>query len=154
VTANVEYVIPSLFTPVYPASTCRATIQLPAGFSLAPGEMDTKNLNPVNLPAGDVGTATWQVVADVLNSEDLISVNASGTVSGSVTAHPPVYPSGYTYNDLIGGNGSKLVKIVEKLPEDENMLPIIIITTAIIGVVVISIVVVLIVRKAKRKTPE
>ncbi len=154
VRANVEYVIPSLFTPVYTASTCRATIQLPAGFSLAPGEMYTKNLNPVNLPAGDVGTATWQVVADVLNSEDFISVNASGSVSGSVTAHLPVYPSGYNYNDLIGGNGSKLVKIVESLQEDESMLPIIIITTAIIGAVVISIVVVLIVRKAKRKTLE
>ncbi len=153
VSAIVEYVIPSLFTPVYTASTCKATIQLPAGFSLAPSEMYTKNLNPVSLPAGDVGTATWQVVADVLNSEDFISVNASGSVSGSVSAHGPY--SGYSYTDLIGGNGSKLVKIVEKLPEDENMLPIIIIiTTAIIGVVVISIVVVLIVRKAKRKTPE
>ena len=114
--------------------------------------MYTKNLNPVNLPAGDVGTATWQVVADVLNSEDLISVNASGSVSGSVSAHWPY--SAYSYTDLIGGNGSKLVKIVESLPEDENMLPIIIITTAIISVVVIGIVFVLIVRRVKRKTPE
>ena len=93
-------------------------------------------------------------MADVPNSSGLISVNASGLVSGTAYAHLPVYPSGYTYIDWIGGNGSKLVKIVEKLPEDENMLPIIIITSVIIGAVIISIVVVLIVRKAKRKTPE
>ncbi len=155
VRANVEYVLPASFTPVYTASTSKATIQLPAGFSLAPGEMYTKNLNPANLPAGDTGTATWEVVADVLNSEDLISVNASGSVSGSVSPHSGVYSyPAYSYTDLIGGNGSKLVKIVESLPKDENLLPIIIITTAIIGAVVISIVVVLIVRKAKRKTPE
>jgi len=152
--ANVEYIRPSYFTSVYLASSCQATIQLPLGFSLAPGEMYTKNLNPVNLTSGEIGSVTWQVVADVINSSGLISVNASGLVSGTAYARPPVYPSGYTYNDLIGGNGSKLVTIVEKLPEDENMLPIIIITTSIIGAVAISIVVVLIVRKAKRKTPE
>ena len=152
--ANVEYIRPTYFSSAYSASSCQATIQLPLGFSLAPGENYTKNLNPVNLPSGGIGTVTWQVVADVINSIGLISVNASGLVSGTAYARPPVYPSGYTYIDLIGGNGSKLVKIVEKLPEDENMLPIIIITTVIIGAVVISIVVVLIVRKAKRKTPE
>ena len=152
--ANVEYIHPTDFSSAYSASSCQATIQLPLDFSLAPGEMYTKNLNPVNLTSGEIGTVTWQVVADVINSIGLISVNASGLVSGTASARPPVYPSGYTYIDLIGGNGSKLVEIVEKLPEDENMLPIIIITTAIIGAVVISIVVVLIVRKAKRKTPE
>ena len=152
--ANVEYIRPTDFSSAYSASLCQATIQLPLGFSLAPGEMYTKNLNPVNLPSGENGTVTWQVVADVINSIGLISVNASGLVSGTAYARPPVYPSGYTYIDLIGGNGSKLVEIVEKLPEDENMLPIIIITTAIIGAIVISIIVVLIVRKAKRKTPE
>ncbi|MBA7468637.1 hypothetical protein ES707_03889 [subsurface metagenome] len=152
--ANVEYIHPTDFSSAYSASSCQATIQLPLDFSLAPGEMYTKNLNPVNLTSGEIGTVTWQVVADVISNSGLISVNASGLVSGTAYAHPPEYPSGYNYNDLIGGNGSKLVKIVEKLPEDENMLPIIIITTAIIGAVVISIVVVLIVRKAKRKTPE
>ncbi len=152
--ANVEYIRPTYFSSAYSASLCQATIQLPLGFSLEPGEMYTKNLNPVNLPSGGIGTVTWQVVANVINISGLISVNASGLVSGTAYAHSPVYPSGYTYNDLIGGNGSKLVKIVEKLPEDENMLPIIIITTAIIGAVVISVVVVVIVRKTKRKTPE
>ena len=154
VSADVEYVRPTYFSSAYSASSCQATIQLPLGFSLAPGEMYTKNLNPVNLPSGGIGTVTWQVVADVINSEDFISVNASGLVSGTAYAHSPVYPSGYTYDDLIGGNGSKLVNIVEKLPEDENMLPIIIITATIIGAVAIAIVIVLIVRKAKRKTPE
>lgn len=149
VSANVEYIRPTIFSSAYSASLCQATIQLPLGFSLAPGEMYTKNLNPVNLLSGENGTVTWQVVADVIDSAGLISVNASGLVSGMAYAIPPVYPSGYTYNDLIGGNGSKLVKIV-----DENMLPIIIITTVIIGAVIIGIVVVLIVRKVKRKTPE
>ncbi|MFX0043990.1 MAG: C39 family peptidase [Candidatus Hodarchaeota archaeon] len=151
VRANVEYVIPASFSPVYPASTCKATIQLPVGFSLAPGEMETKNLSPANLPAGDTGTATWQVVADVLNTEDLIFVNASGSVSGSVSAHSGdyFYPA-YDYTDLIGGSGSKLVKIVESLPKDENLMPIIIITSAIIGAAVLAVVIVLIVRMAKR----
>ena len=59
-----------------------------------------------------------------------------------------------TYTDLIGGNGSKLVSIVESLPGDENgMLPIIIISTIIVSAVVISIVVVIMIRRAKRKTP-
>jgi hypothetical protein len=153
VRASVEYVIPSLFPTAYTATTCKATIQLPTGFSLAPGEMATKDLNPVNLVSGDTGTATWEVVADVLNTEDLISVNASGIVSGSVSAHLPVYPSGYSYDDLIGGNGSKLVKIVESLPEELDLMPIIIITSAIVGAAVLAIVIVVIVRKAKR-TPE
>jgi hypothetical protein len=152
VTANVEYILPSTFTPGYIASASKATINLPAGFSLAPGEMYTKNLNPVSLPAGDVGTVTWQVVADVLNTEGIISVNASGIVSGTAYAHSPQYPSGYTYNDLVGGNGSNLVKIVESLPKNVNLVPIIIISAAIIGVVVISILIIIIIRR--RKVPE
>ncbi len=157
VSADVEYVRPTYFSAAYSASSCQATIQLPLGFSLAPGEMTTKNLNPVNLPSGGIGTVTWQVVADVVNSSGFISVNASGLISGIAYAHPPVYPSGYTYDDLIGGNGSKLVTIVEDLPEDKpegDMMPIIIITTAVLGAVVIAVVIVLIIRKAKRKTPE
>ncbi len=158
ISANVEYIRPTYYSPAYSASSCQATIQLPLGFSLAPGEMYTKNLNPANLLSGENGTITWQVVADVINSTGLISVNASGLVSGTAYARPPVYPTGYTYNDLIGGNGSKSVTIVETivepLPEDENILPIIIISTAITGAAIISIVVVFKVRKAKRKTPE
>ncbi len=153
--ANVEYVRPTSFSSAYSASSCQATIQLPAGFSLAPGEMYTKNLNPVNLPSGEIGNVSWQVVADVIDSSGLISVNASGLVSGTASAHTPVYPSGYTYTDLIGGNGSKLVTIVESLLGNENgMLPIIIISTIIVSAVVISIVVVIMIRRAKRKTPE
>jgi len=156
--ANVEYVRPTYFSSAYSASSCQATIQLPSGFSLAPGEMYTKNLNPVNLPSGGIGTVAWQVMADVINSSGIISVNASGLVSGTVSAHPPAYPSGYIYDDLIGGNGSKSVTIVETIPdnvpEDNNILPIIIISTTIVGASVISIVVVFLVRRAKRRTPE
>jgi hypothetical protein len=154
VSANVKYVIPSSFTPGYTALASKATIQLPTGFSLAPGEIYTKNLNPVNLSAGDVGTVTWQVVANILNSEGFISINVSGMVSGTAFAHSPVYPTGYIYNDLIGGNGSSLVKIVESLPEDVNIVPIIIITTAIIVAVVIGIVVIIIIRRRKREVLE
>lgn len=153
VSADVEYVRPIYFSAAYSASSCQATIQLPAGFSLAPGEMYTKNLNPVNLPSGGIGTVTWQVVANVVNSSGFISVNASGLVSGYAYEIVPIYGD-YFYDDLIGGNGSKLVTIVESLPEEDNLMPIIIITSVIIGAIVIAVVIVLIVRKAKRKTPE
>ncbi len=153
VRANVEYLCPSYFTPAYPASICKATIQLPLGFSLAPGENYTKDLNPVVLQAGNVGTTTWKVAANILDYEEFITVNASGIVSGIAGYIDINYPE-YNYSDLIGGEGSKLVTIVEKLPEDENMMPIIIITTAVLGAVVIAIVVVLIIRKARREIPE
>jgi hypothetical protein len=155
VTANVKYVRPTSFNPAYTASLSNATIQLPAGFSLAPGEMYTKDLNPLSLSAGDVGTVSWQVKADVLNSEGFITVNASGLVSGFVSARSGTYTySSYGYTDLIGGNGSKLVTIVETLPKDENIMPIIIISSAIVGAIIIGIVVLVIIHKARRKVPE
>lgn len=145
VRVNVEYLCPSYFTPAYPASICKATIQLPSGFSLAFGESDTKELNPVNLTMGNIGTTTWIVDANVLNSTGFISVNASGLVSGYV---------GYSYTDLIGGNGSKLVTIVEKLPEDSDIMPIIMLSASLICSIVIGVAVILIVRRVRRKVPE
>ena len=150
VSANVEYVCPTYFTPAYTASTCKATIQLPFGFSLAPDETYTKYLNPVNLQGGEVGTITWEVIANVLNSEGFISVNASGVVSGSTYDHGPYI--GYTYSDLIGGLGSKLVKIVEKSEDLAIIIPITI--GIIISGVVIGVAVILIVRRFRRKVPE
>ena len=155
VSADVEYVCPLYFSPIYTAFTCKATIQLPPGFSLAPGENPTKNLNPVNLQAGDIGTINWSVDADIFNTEAPISVNASGVVSGSVSAHTGDYIYlGYSYDDLIGGNGSKLVKIVEEIPGDNIIKPIIIMSAIIGSAVVIGVAVILIVRSARRKVSE
>ncbi len=150
VRTNVEYLCPSYFTPAYPASTCKATIQLPLGFSLAPGENYTKDLNPVVLQAGNVGTTTWNVVANILDYEEFITVNASGIVSGIAYYIDPNYPE-YSYSDLIGGEGSKLVKIVKELPKDNIIIPI---TIAIVSAVVIGVVVIFIMWKVRRKVPE
>lgn len=150
VRANVEYLCPSYLTPEYPASTCKATIQLPTGFSLAPGENYTKNLNPVVLQAGNIGITTWDVTANILDYEEFITVNASGIISGTASYIDPNYPE-YNYSDLIGGEGSKLVKVVKELPKDNIIIPI---TIAVGSAVVIGVVMIFIIWRIRRKAPE
>jgi hypothetical protein len=110
----------------YPASSCNATITLPANLSLAKGEISKKTLGSGFLEAGANSTVSWMVVA---NSSVVctISIDVEGLISGSVMAHID-YPA-YDYVDRIGvtanftieleeDNNAPLIGIPSRMPED------------------------------------
>jgi hypothetical protein len=150
VNAEINYLCPSSFTPLYPASSCRATINLPSDYSLAAGEINTKNLNPVNLTAGSVGTVSWEVDGNNTKSLDQILVNASGIISGSVPTDLAGlfnYPA-YNYTDLIGGSGKLRLKSGGNLEGPNIIIPI---TITLISAAIISIVAIFIIRRVRRR---
>ena len=110
VTATVTYPCPSPFNPhSYPASLSKATLQLPAGMSLAPGETATKDLNSGSMKGEDVVAVQWNVQANLPNSSYAILVNASGQIIGSTSTHGS--SPGYAYTDLVGGLESSIVEV-------------------------------------------
>ncbi|MFX1435838.1 MAG: C39 family peptidase [Promethearchaeota archaeon] len=150
--ASVEYLCPSYFDDnSYTASICNATIQLPPGFSLSPEESPSKKLPIGEIQSGDTETVQWRIVAETLDTQGFISIDARGFVSGE-TFHPTVPP--YSYTDLIGGSGGITIMIVKSLPNNS----ILIITTAImISIAVaaaIGITIFLIKRRSSARIPE
>ncbi|MCK4285183.1 MAG: C39 family peptidase [Candidatus Lokiarchaeota archaeon] len=140
--ANVEYVCPTYFDyNYYTASTCNATIQLPPGFSLSPEENPSKSLPIGELQSGDDETVQWRIVAETLDTQGFISVNATGFVSGSTFSHAS---PGYSYTDLIGGSDGLTVTIVKK--RQDNFI-LIISSVIIISVVAIGITIFLLKRR-------
>jgi hypothetical protein len=124
--ASVEYLCPSCFDDnSYTASICNATIQLPPGFSLSPEESSSKELLLGEIQSGDTETVQWRIVAETLDTQGFISINAKGFISGE-TYSPPVPP--YSYTDIIGGSGGITIATVKSLPNNS----ILIITTVII----------------------
>jgi len=89
VSATVTYPCPSPFSTAYPASSSQATIQLPAGLSLAAGETNPKTLDTGTMVAGGSAAVQWDVDAD-----------SAGTFAISVEAEGEISPS---YTDRIGG---------------------------------------------------
>jgi outer membrane protein assembly factor BamB len=83
----------------YPASSCNATIALPANLSLTQGELQTKPIGTGLLNASNSATVTWALVANS-SVKGTIGIVAEGKISGSVG---PVlnYPA-YDYTDRIG----------------------------------------------------
>lgn len=83
----------------YPASSCNASIALPANLSLAQGEVQKKTIGTGLLDAGADDTVSWKLVA---NSTIIgtINITAEGKVFGSVGVHY-IYTA-YGYNDRIG----------------------------------------------------
>ena len=115
VTATITYPAPPPFsTTQYPASSSNATLTLPAGLSLVPGETATKTIGTGNLAAGESGTVSWMVKADSLGAYTVF-VEAEGEVSGFV---PPLesYPQ-YDYEDRIGGSGKGIIAVTSTLDE-------------------------------------
>jgi len=83
----------------YPASSCNATIKLPANLSLAQGEVQKKVVGEGFLEAGANFTMSWILVAN-FSVWDMITIEVEGLVSGLVGAHESYTP--YEYSDRIG----------------------------------------------------
>jgi len=100
----------------YPASVPNATITLPSGLSLVPGEAPKKPIGWGYLASGDSASVTWTVQANSLGGY-AISVEAEGKVEGFVPPLPS-YDFGYNYEDRIGGSGQGFVAVT--LNPDES----------------------------------
>ncbi|MDH5770687.1 MAG: C39 family peptidase, partial [Candidatus Bathyarchaeota archaeon] len=96
----------------YPASSCNATIMLPANLSLAEGEIQKKTLSTGFLEAGANSTTSWMLVANS-SAPCTISIEVEGMISGSVGGEPP-----YEYIDRIGAVANFTLFEMEK--EDKN----------------------------------
>jgi len=110
VTATVEYVYTSYLTSQYTASNSQAQINLPSGYSLAPGETQTKTIS-ITAP-GSWDTVSWDVVAPATPvSGDTITVDAFGDITGSSYSYS-------SYTDRIGGTGSAVIGICPTPPSE------------------------------------
>lgn len=114
VTATATYPCPSPFPSGYSASSSEATIQLPAGLSLAAGETASKTLGTGTMIGGGSASVNWNVDAGSAGSF-AITVEAEGQVSGSVNTHGP--NTGYSYTDSIGGTNSASVTVTGVDPQ-------------------------------------
>ena len=102
VNATINYLAPKPFAMnlEYPAVSANATIILPNGISLAPGEDYTKTLlNGTFFPRNST-TISWRLIANNYTEQDAISVIAQGTVSGICNTG---WAGFVPYTDRIGG---------------------------------------------------
>jgi hypothetical protein len=110
----------------YPASSCNATIILPANMSLALGETSKKTIGTGSLEAGASSTVSWMVTANSYMNCTIV-IEAEGLVSGSVWDHDG-YPA-YDYSDRTGAivnfatefkedNTKPIIGIPSRVPED------------------------------------
>jgi hypothetical protein len=83
----------------YPASSCKATIALPANLSLTQGELQSKPIGTGMLNAGNSATVIWTLVTNS-SIKGTINIVAEGKISGSVW-NESNYPA-YNYTDRIG----------------------------------------------------
>jgi len=98
----------------YPASSCNATITLPANLSLVQGEIQKKTIGTGFLEAGTNATVSWMLTANSSGTYT-IEMEAEGMVSGSVEAH--VNYTAYDYSDRIGATANFTIE----LKEDSNI---------------------------------
>jgi parallel beta-helix repeat protein len=116
VTATITYPwAPPFSKDQYPASLANATVTLPAGLTLVPGETTKKTIDTGYLTAGQSANVTWTVQANSLGGY-VISVEAEGKVAGWMPPVPPDYPE-YSYEDRIGGVIQSIVAVSSSLDE-------------------------------------
>jgi outer membrane protein assembly factor BamB len=99
---------PSGTVPTYPASACNASIMLPSGLSLAPGENQAKTLGTGFMQAGNSQNVTWTLIANS-SVTGAVSIRAEGMTSGSVTAFENY--QAYDYSDQIGAVANFAINI-------------------------------------------
>ena len=117
VTANITYPCSTPFdTADYPASSCKATIQLQEGLELALGETLQHPLG--NIIAGNPVQTSWSIHANETGFHN-ISVTVTGIVGGSVWTHG-TYPS-YNYEDEIGGSFTNSLSIINQTSRVHNI---------------------------------
>jgi hypothetical protein len=110
VIATITYPSPPPFpSNQYPASLPNATVTLPDGLSLGPGETAKKTIGSGELAAGESINVTWAVRAESLGSHTIL-IEAEGKVAGFVPPLPS-YPESYAYEDRIGGVSEAVVEI-------------------------------------------
>ncbi|MGA2767674.1 MAG: C39 family peptidase [Candidatus Bathyarchaeia archaeon] len=83
----------------YPASSCIASITLPANLSLDQGESQEKTLGTGFLQAGNSSSLSWTLIAGS-SVAGTVSVTVEGMISGSVGASQNY--AAYIYSDRIG----------------------------------------------------
>jgi outer membrane protein assembly factor BamB len=83
----------------YPASICHASITLPVGLSLAPGEKQTKTIGTGLMQPGNIQNVTWMLTSNS-SVAGTIGITAEGRISGWVGGLAN-YPA-YGYSDMIG----------------------------------------------------
>jgi parallel beta-helix repeat protein len=118
VTATITYPWVSPFlsgSPLDVATAINATITLPAGLCLVPGETTQKALDAGSLAPGQSFTVTWNVYSQALGNYR-VGVEAEGLVNGFMPPLPPNYPE-YTYEDRIGGTDQSIVAVTSTLDE-------------------------------------
>jgi hypothetical protein len=145
VEVSIQYPCPIYFDPLdYPASNSKITINLPNGFLLSSGENKTKPLNSGTMHGRDSSTIQWNVTSGSTNIDGVISIEAYGKVSGSVTICGPM-PS-YSYTDNIGVVKQIPIIITGGFPTEI----VIIVSTASVGAIATVAVVLILRRKGKR----
>jgi hypothetical protein len=118
--ATITYASPPSFpSNQYPASLPNATVTLPDGLSLGPGETAEKALGTDELTAGESINVTWTVQAESPGSHT-ISIEAEGKITGFVSPLPS-YPESYAYEDRIGGVSEGVVEIVSPANPVEDL---------------------------------
>lgn len=115
VTATITYTWAPPFPKEFPASMASATINLPEGLALVPGETAKKVIGTGDFAAGQSATVTWTVQAQGLGGY-VISVEAEGRINGFLPPVPPDY-SEYYYEDRIGGVDQSIVVVISGLDE-------------------------------------
>jgi hypothetical protein len=83
----------------YLASSCSASITLPPGLILAPGDNQTKTLGAGFMQAGNSQSVTWTLITNS-SVNGTVSITAEGMISGSVIGFENY--QGYNYSDQIG----------------------------------------------------
>lgn len=117
VIANVTYPCSAPFdTASYPASSCKASIELQEGVELVFGENTQHFLG--NIVAGNSIQTSWSIHARETGFHN-ISVTVTGIVQGDVGAHE-TYPP-YNYEDEIGGSSTNSFSIVNQTCKVHNI---------------------------------
>ena len=106
-TVSYPWPLPNAYSD-YPASSCNASISLPANLTLGQGQTQKKVIGAGSLGAGSNATVGWTLVANS-SVKGAVNVTVEGKVSGSVGAHGNY--SAYGYSDRIGVEFSFLVNI-------------------------------------------
>lgn len=110
VDANITYVCPVPFGlySEYMADPCKATIQLPPGFSLAPGENLSKSFSN-SFYCEQSSIVSWQLVSGLNTGNYSASVTAEGVIHGSMPSTGNY--SAYSYDDNIGGTCATNIEV-------------------------------------------
>lgn len=94
----------------YPASSCKASITLPANLTLAQSETQEKTIGTGFMDAGTNSTVSWTLTANS-STTGTVNMTAEGMISGS--AGPNGNYAAYDYSDRIGATANFTITLYE-----------------------------------------